>query len=481
MKKKWNFKMLTLATVLFLLAGFSAIPAHAQTYSVVYSFGTESTDPANPSGSLTQGPDGALYGASQQGGGAVGTVYKLTSSGKIQVLHSFCAEASCADGDQPAGALTLRPDGHFVGATSGGGVLAGGKTGFGTIFDISETGSLTTLYTFTGGTDGISPTPPIYANSAFYGTAYTGGATSGCGTIYRIIGTTFHIMHLFRPTEGCYPTGLVLGTDGNFYGTTQDGGTFNGGIVFRMTPAGVLTVLHNFDYDVDGDEPFGSLIQGSDGNFYGTIEKSFVGTLGSVIYKITPAGAYSVVYQLGGLDGSDGGYIQAGLLQASDGNFYGVASQGGSCDECGTLFQVTPSGSYSVLNDFVYATGDGPTAVPTQHTDGILYGVVPDGGPGTQACSQYSGCGMLYSWNGSLPPFVSAVELMGAVGSPVEILGQGFTSSTTVSFNGTPATPTVQSETFLTATVPAGATTGFITVTTSTGTLTSNRQFIVAP
>lgn len=461
-------------TLLAIIAAFAATSAQAQ-YSLLYNFGSQSTDPANPTGSLTQGFDGTLYGTSSGGGtDAVGTVFKLTAAGQVKVLYSFCSLANCADGEQPAG-LTLRPNGHFIGAAQVGG------TGFGTIFDISPAGALTVLYTFTGGTDGREPSAPIYANGAFYGTAYSAGAPSGCGTIYRIVGPgAIQIMHRFNKTTGCYPTGLVLGTDGNFYGTTQEGGTFEDGVVFSMTPAGIVTVLHSFDPNSDGTEPVGTLIQANDGNFYGATKTSGFATFGPIIFKITSAGTFNIFYQLNGE--SDGDFVQAGLLQATDGNFYGVASQGGACDECGTLFRVTPGASFSVLNDFTLATGYNPAAAVTQHTDGVLYGNALYGGTGTvQACSQFDGCGILYSWNGSLPPFVSTVQLMGSVASSVEILGQGFTSSTTVSFNGVPASATVQSGTSLRATVPAGATTGFVTVTTSTGTLTSNRQFIVTP
>ena len=147
---------------------------------------------------------------------------------------------------------------------------------------------------------------------------------------------------------------------------------------------------------------------------------------------------------------------------------------------CGTLFQVTPAGSFSVLHTFDFTTGFFVAATPFQHTNGLLYGTTVEGGAGTAVPCSF-GCGVFYSWDGGLTPFVSTVPFMGAAGHFVGILGQGFTPSTTVSFNGTPATAMVVSGTYLKTTVPAGATTGFITVTTSGGTLTSNRQFVVTP
>jgi uncharacterized repeat protein (TIGR03803 family) len=180
--------------------------------------------------------------------------------------------------------------------------------------------------------------------------------------------------------------------------------------------------------------------------------------------------------------------LPTALTFASDGNLYGTAVLGGAegGGGVGTLFQVTTAGAYTVLYRF---TGPNSGASPfalVQHTNGLLYGSANVGG--ALSGSSYDcdlnpndGCGVVFSWNGNLPAFGSTVQLMGAVGSEVEILGQGFTSSSIVSFNGVPATATVQSGTSLHATVPVGATTGSITVTTSTGTLTSNRQFVVLP
>jgi uncharacterized repeat protein (TIGR03803 family) len=470
--------------VLVLAALCAAIPAYAQKYSVVYDLGNRTGDPIWPSGSLAQGTDGALYGQSTSGGAyGLGTVFKITPSGEMRVLYDFCPQAFC--GIQPQGGLTLRPDGHFIGTTQ-----YGGLNGSGTIFDISQTGSLTVLHSFTSSTDGDSPEePPIYgADGHFYGTTpYGGGSKASCGTIYRIsgaVGGFLQVLHHFHQTDGCQRATLVLGADGNFYGTTEIGGTFDDGVVFKMTPAGMVTVLHSLDGVNDGYDPIAPLFQGSDGNFYGTTQNTG-GSPGNV-FQITPAGTFTVLYKLNGT--TDGAHPWAGVVQATDGNFYGAAAIAGSINNtncfsdsgCGTLFQVTPGGSFSVLYNFDYTTGFYSLA-PFQHTNGELYGNTVHGGTGTnQACGQY-GCGVLYSWNAGLPAFVSLIPYAGKVGSTIGFLGQGFTSSSSVSFNGTPATATVVSGTYLRATVPSGATTGFVTVTTSSGTLTSNKQFIVQP
>jgi uncharacterized repeat protein (TIGR03803 family) len=176
---------------------------------------------------------------------------------------------------------------------------------------------------------------------------------------------------------------------------------------------------------------------------------------------------------------TDGESPYAGLVQGTDGNFYGVNSGGGS-HGVGTIFKISPAGTYSVLYNFDGITGSTPDMTPFQHTNGVMYGDTRSGGTGNVSCSPGT-CGVFYSLNGSLPPFVSLLPYAGKVGKTIEILGQGFTSTTAVSFNGTAATPTVRSGTYLTAAVPNGATSGFVRVTTSRGTLNSNKRFRVTP
>lgn len=213
-----------------------------------------------------------------------------------------------------------------------------------------------------------------------------------------------------------------------------------------------------------------------------TVQPGEAGLLFGSVFKITSTGTLTVLHDMNG--SPDGSNTFAGLVQATDGNFYGANQSGGNgsncSDNCGTLFQVTPAGGFTVIHTFENNDGAYPVATLFQHTNGILYGATNGGGITTGSCAPF-GCGVFYSLNNSLPAFVSLVPYQGKVGSFVEILGQGFTSSTTVSFNGTPATATVVSGTYLKAFVPSGATTGFVTVTTSSGTLTSNRQFLVVP
>jgi uncharacterized repeat protein (TIGR03803 family) len=474
-----NYRVFAIA-LLALGLGSVSTSAHAQ-FSVLYSFGQNSgTDAAYPTGAIAQGEDGSLYSTAVAGGAHDwGAIFKVNTAGKEKVLYSFCSLSECADGDTPSTGLTLRADGHFHG-TAG---FSQGFDGPGNIFDVSETGTLTTLYTLSNSALGATPVSPILGpDDQFYGVASSGGNANNCGTIYRLISTVYTVIHTFDGTHGCGPAGLVLGTDGSFYGTTTSGGTAKGGVVFKLTyvagKTNVFTVLTNLASTYG--PPVGSLVEGNDGNYYGvTAGLQATGKAFGSVFQVTPAGVLTTLHALNG--SSDGGYPAAGLILATDGNFYGTSDA--------TLFRITSAGSFSVLFDFETApSGDG--SLPTnlvQHTNGLLYGVTSSGGSRSEsgiyncALNINGGCGVVYSWNAGLAPFVSSVELMGAVGSSVEILGQGFTASTTVSFNGTPASVVVQSGEALSATVPAGATTGSITVTTSAGTLTSNRQFIVNP
>jgi uncharacterized repeat protein (TIGR03803 family) len=461
-----NYRMFATALLAMILT--AAISVHAQTYSVLYNFGN-GDGLYNPFGVIAQGEDGSLYSTTGGGTQGYGAAFRITLTGKLTVLHSFCSETNCADGDSPTG-LTLRPDGHFLGTTEGNFFLP-------TVYDMSQTGTVTTLASNMSAPLSSPQAPPILgADGSFYGTDKGGGPD--CGTVYKISGastTVFEVLHNFDGTHGCLPSGpLALGTDGNLYGTTLSGGAADAGVVFRLMlrpgKSPVFTVLANFD-GVTLNSSLGALVQGPDGNFYGTAQSSAFGA----VFKITPSGTLSVLHSFNGT--TDGAGPGAGLALATDGNFYGTTGAGGSTSGacanggCGTLFRVTPAGSFSVLHTFAFNDGAGNQTAPVQHTNGMLYG---DGNGGT-------GGGVFYRWSDNLPPFVSTVQLMGAVGSKVEILGQGFTAASVVSFNGVAATATIQSGTSLWTVVPAGATTGFVTVTTSTGTLTSNKQFIVLP
>jgi uncharacterized repeat protein (TIGR03803 family) len=461
--------------------------ADAQTYSVLYNFGSFSGDPYNPSysGIVAQGRDGNLYSTAPKGGTCCGAVFQFTPAGKLKNIYNFTGNGT--DGAFPQGGLTLGTDGNLYGTT-----YEGGTTTAGTVFKVTPAGAVTTIYSFKGGSgDGAYPyAPPVEGNDGnLYGTTTAGGNTtacgSGCGTIYKITSAgALTILHQFSITDGYSPYGpLVLGTDGNFYGTTTFGTGANAGVVFRITPTGKFTLLFSFD-PTHGQNPFPGLVQGNDGNFYGTtIDGGTTG--GGVVFKITPAGRLTVLHNINGT--SDGRNPYGGLALGTDGNFYGATAYGGtingSCaDGCGTLFKVSPKGNYSVLYKFDSTTGAQATVTPFQHTSGLVYGDTTVGGTGNVSPCTTGVCGVFYSWtNASLPAFISLLSYSGKVGKTIEFLGQGFNSKTAVSFNGTTAVAKIISGTYLTAAVPNGAMTGPVTATTSGVKLTSNKIFRVTP
>jgi uncharacterized repeat protein (TIGR03803 family) len=469
MKSTQFARLLALAAVAILIVTSSATTLHAQTYTDLYDLGSNSGDPANPGwiGLFAQGRDGNLYSTSTYGGlNTVGAVFRLTPSGTM-TAWSFDSKGS--DGFYPYSGLTLGTDGNFYGTT-----YAGGSAGFGTVFKITASGKITTLYSFTGFNCCAYAAPIEGFDGNYYGTTSNGGGEV-FGTVYKMTPAgkvTF--IYTFDGTYR-YPAALTLGTDGNFYGTMLGGSAAPYGGVFKITPGGKLTVLYTFT-DFGGD-PKGTIIQAKDGNFYGTAAKAGVNAEGAV-YKMTPAGAVTILRSFSENDGM-GLFPEAGLVQATDGKFYGAT---GSNYSSGVLFQITPKGKYTVLLNLTNTTGKYPGANPQvalfQNTNGTLYGDTYGGGTG-KLCF----CGVLYSLGMKLGPFVSFVGPLfeGKVGKTIEILGQGFTGTTGVSFHGVSATFAVVSDTYLTAVVPAGATTGSVTVTTPGGTLTSNKIFRVTP
>ncbi|MGA9963911.1 MAG: choice-of-anchor tandem repeat GloVer-containing protein [Terriglobales bacterium] len=468
------------AALLVLSIAAVSTAASAQTFSVLYNFGSNSGDPYLPlnSGIVAQGRDGNLYSGAQGGTDGYGAIFQITPAGALNVLYSF---TDGDDGGHPYGGLTLGTDGNFYGTTQ-----EGGTPNYGTIFNITPSGSLATLYTFTGGNDGGAPyAPPVEGTDGnFYGTTSEGGAAF-LGTVYKITPAgKFTLLYQFDGSHGGAPDApLVQGTDGNFYGTTPHFGTNNLGVVFKITPAGKPTVLYEFD-GAHGGNPNGGLVQGTDGNFYGTTLTGGSNGAG-VVFRMTPSGKLAVLHNMGG---TDGGLPYAGLLQGSDGNFYGANAFGGSSSNCssgcGTIFKITPKGKFpfEVLHNFDLTSGATPYDTPLQHTNGIVYGDTNVGGTGNVPPCSAGTCGVFYNWSDSLPTFISLLPSSGKVGKMIGILGQGFSRSSVVKFDGVQATSVKNTgTTFLSATVPPGALTGSVTVTTGSTTLTSNKTFRVTP
>jgi uncharacterized repeat protein (TIGR03803 family) len=258
--------------------------------------------------------------------------------------------------------------------------------GCGTVFQITPSGKLTTLHKFEV-TDGAFPSAPLIkaTNGNFYGTTYSGGTgENGFGTIFEITpGGTLTTLHKFEENDGAYPySSLVQGGNGNFYGTTSAGGRYGQGTVFEITPSGTLTTLHNFDGS-DGAYPYAGLVQGTNGDFYGTTETAGFYDGGNngegTIFEITPSGKLTTLYVFGNQDG--GGYPYAALIQGKNGNFYGTTSYGGEYYD-GTVFEITPDGVLLTLISFESSSGDGsrPYAPLVQDTNGNIYGTTYIGG-----------------------------------------------------------------------------------------------------
>ncbi len=287
-------------------------------------------------------------------------------------------------------------------------------------------------------------------------------------------------LHDFNLNDGSSPVaGLIQGVDGQFYGTTAYGGTgncspFNGcGTIFSITNSGVLTTLHDFDGS-DGEEPYGPMVQAMDKSLYGTALAGGVrqGVGNGTIFKIAPSGKLTTIQLV------DGRSPAGQLVQATDGSLYGTTYYGGdfTCNAgigCGAIFELRPEGQISILHSFQITDGMGPYAGVLQGTDGNFYGTTYLGGPDND--------GTVYSLDIGLGPFVTFIHAAGKVGPTSGILGQSFTGTTAVSLNGAPMTFKVVSDTYLTATVPPGATTGHVSVTTPSGVLTSNVPFYVIP
>ena len=357
--------------------------------SVFYSF-TGLDDGYAPEAALVQGSDGNFYGTSSSGAFYYsGTVFKISPSGSFTILYTF----GMPTGAGPEAPLVQGSDGNFYGTTTAGGE-GDCEAGCPTIFKISPGGTLTTLYTFTfdySERPFVTLVPASDGN--FYGTTAGGGGVClyGCGTVFRITPSSdFTTLYNFSiGTDGDAPyTRLVQGVDSNFYGTTTDGGLggylSGGGTVYKVSPAGVLSTLHSFTGGLDGAPP-GRLLLGSDGNLYGTTASGGAGGSGT-IFKMSPTGVLSNLYSFtGGPDGAS----PDGLLLGSDGNFYGVTSGGGTEGD-GTIFKITPAG---ILSTVFNIEGGLTITGLIQGSDGYFYVTTSNGGTSTN-CTD--GCGAIY-------------------------------------------------------------------------------------
>lgn len=384
-----RFQLSTLISA-FAVCAVLTIASQAQILDTVLSF--NGTNGYHPDSSLIQASDGNFYGVTQNGGltnqqctsGGCGTLFKLTPGGTLTTLYQFCTLSNCADGANPYGSLVQGTDGNFYGTT-----IYGGANSNGTVFKITSAGTLTTLHSFSLFSDGAYPWAGLIqaSDGNFYGTTTAGGIHI-FGTVFKMtpaggVTNLYNFCSQASCTDGANPYApLVQGTDGNLYGTTTQGGNTNYvGTAFKITTSGTLTTIHTFcslQHCADGEESFAGLIQAHDGNFYGTTVSGHGQNPGTV-FKITSSGALTTLYTFCALSHcTDGQNPYGGVIQASDGNFYGTTNIGGTGQ--GTIFKLTSSGALTTLYTFSGPDGALPYSGLIQASNGNFYGTTHIGG-----------------------------------------------------------------------------------------------------
>ncbi|HEY6447385.1 MAG TPA: choice-of-anchor tandem repeat GloVer-containing protein [Acidobacteriaceae bacterium] len=392
----------TLAVSCLSLVG-AVQPAHSQevgptsatvaSFNILHQF-SNPTDGGGPTGRLVRDSAGNLYGASGGGPDNYGVVFKLSPRGQYTVLHSF----NGTDGSFPEAGLVRDADGNLYGTTS-----EGGSAGDGIVFKLTPAGVFTVLHNFHGAPDGAVPMADLLLDgSTLYGTTSEGGkgcsnpyGASGCGTVFKVTtaGAETVVYRFANSPDGAHPAaGLVMDSDGNFYGTTAAGGNvFEGtplGTVFRVTATGEETVLYRFNgiNDGDGQDPRSTLIWGENGGLYGTTVEGGPNGWGTV-FRLTRTGAESILYSFP-RSSDDGESPEAGVVRESAANLYGTTLIGGaentgcSGDGCGAVFKLTPNNAESVLHSFTDSGTGGCApdtallAVASGQTE-ILYGSTP--------------------------------------------------------------------------------------------------------
>ena len=368
------------ASCLFLSCVIAPVAVPAQTLTTLHNF--DGSDGSQAFNGLVQSRNGDFYGTTYSGGAHLdGTIFEMTPGGTLVTLHSFDG----ADGAMPWGGLVQGANGDLYATT-----IVGGAYHTGTIFKITPGGTFNKLHSVARFKDGAEPFGTLAKgkDGNFYGTTSQGGPHGG-GTIFRITpggalttlyGFCAQIANNFCVDGNVPQGGLVQGANGNFYGTTYAGGLHDAGAIFAITPGGKLTTLHSFagmGDDRDGRQPFAGLVQASNGNFYGTTIAGGAYNQGT-IFEMTPDGALTTLHNF---DGADGASPWAGLIQATNRNLYGVTLFGGTHGE-GTIFEITLGGKLTKLHSFNALDGDGadPLAGLVQGKDGDLYGTTTERG-----------------------------------------------------------------------------------------------------
>jgi uncharacterized repeat protein (TIGR03803 family) len=459
------------------VAGTSGATTGAVSFSVLHSFsGAEGQTPAAP---LVQGSDGFFYGVAAHGGDFTassdgrGTAFRVDASGNLTTIHTFVGP----EGAVPKSLIQGR-DGFFYGTATYGGeeAISSLQPGNGTIFRMDAAGVVTVLHVFPYSIGGGSSQPgPIVqgADGALYGGALGAYGTSALGGyIYRFDPITgdFRHLHDFVGSDGAFPTGsLFQAADGFFYGTTNQGGLWNSGVIYKVDVLGHFALLHSLSpfYPGEGSEPKGGVIQASDGFFYGTTEQ---GGYGGEIFRMDAAGNFTVIHRFDSYF-SDGGRPRSGLIEGRDGFLYGTTPSGGQPvdgSRYGVVYRMDKAGTVTVLHTFTGPDGREPCAGLAQGADGQLYGSTVVGGA--------LGLGVLFRVDPANPaPPAPLPTLTGLTLAPSAVVGgQSLTGTVTlggpapsggavVALSSSSSVASVPA----TVTVPGGATSASFVVSTT--------------
>jgi uncharacterized repeat protein (TIGR03803 family) len=383
-----------LSCALALLAIPATAGAQAKNFKLLYSFYKDVNDGAGPGGLMVD-QNGNLYGTTAYGGGAkdAGTVFELPAEGAEQVLYTFTGGS---DGGNPDSTPIEDSEGNLYGTSS-----AGGADGAGTVFKVTPGGTETVLHAFTGGNDGSTPYAGLVTDASgnMYGTASAGGA-DGHGTIFELApdGTETTLWTFTGGSDGAAPAGaLTFDSQGNLYGTANFGGIagcyhdLGCGTVYKLAPNGTFSVVYSFCSQpecADGDFPQSRLVADEQGNFYGTTfsggkGKCYIGLSCGVVFKLAPDGTETVLFSF---DGKNGGNPQFGVLRDDQGNLYGTTSYGGlvgkECGRfgCGVAYEIPANGTEKTLHQFAGADGAQPAGDPIADPAGNIYATGYRGG-----------------------------------------------------------------------------------------------------
>jgi uncharacterized repeat protein (TIGR03803 family) len=367
----------TSAAAAGLLALAPSQGASAYTFKTLYSFCKEANcaDGANPKAELILDKKGNLYSTTYYGGGAnnAGTIFKLTPKGKETVLYAFMGTE---DRGHPLAGLVMDKQGYLYGTTE-----RGGGSKLGTVF-VFGNGSEDIFHAFTGGMDGANPYASLIMDKDgdLYGTTYYGGGDPGVGTVFKVNKEGETILHFFQSDDnpdGANPYGgVIMDGNGNLYGTTSGGGRAGMGTIFKLTPNGKETLLHEFT-GADGNYPAAGLIIDKKGNLYGTTYYGGGGDRG-VVFELPVKGKETTLHSF---TGTDGGEPSAGLIMDDNGNLFGTTSDGGDASDHGVVFELTSKGKEKVLYAFTgNADGYRPYGGLVRDDNDNLYGTAAFGG-----------------------------------------------------------------------------------------------------